>query len=73
MVEQVTMWQACGQLFTNQDDAVGFERRQEMITKVEEFLHSRDVDRQEAESVALIISENLGWFRTVLDAAAGKG
>ena len=73
MVEQVTKWVAYGKGFDTEAEAVKYEREQDLILKITEFLYNRDVDRSEAEDAAQIISENLGWFRTVLDDAAGKG
>jgi hypothetical protein len=73
MVEKVTKWAAYGRLFDSEAEAINHERKQDLITKITDFLYMRNIDHDAAEDTARIISANLGWFRTVLDAAAGKG
>lgn len=71
MIEKVTMWRAGGQLFNSEAEALAYQRKQELITKITEFLYDRgDITHGDAEEVARTIGENLGWFRTVMDAAA---
>jgi hypothetical protein len=61
-----------GEIFATEAEAVASEARQELIHQIERFLIERDVDRGEARGVARLVSENLGWFRTVMDDAATR-
>ena len=75
MAKQVTRWEAeDGVMFDSEAEALAYERRQRHLVQLAEFFVRRDIiGRDDADDVARAMMTNLGWFRTVLDSAAGEG
>lgn len=73
MAEQVAYWKAAdGKLFDTQAEAETHEHAAAFRVKIAAFLVENNISQLEAADVAVLMSKNLGWFRTVMDDAAAK-
>ena len=74
MARKITVWEALdGTRFDTAEEATRHDATMSLRADIATFLIKRDIISTEADDVARIISQNLGWFRTRLDAAAIRG
>jgi hypothetical protein len=73
MAKQITMWEAeDGTRFNTADEAAHHDAALRLRNDIRTFLTGHDIASFDAADVARIISQNVSWFRTRLDAAAGE-
>ena len=73
MAKQITVWEAeDGTRFNTADEAARHDAAVHLRKDIYNFLVCRDISTGQSHDVARIISQNIGWFRTRLDAAAGE-
>lgn len=72
MAKKITMWQdAAGNLHHTEEEAVCADARISARAKLERFFENQDgVYSDSVDGVVDALLNNLGFFRTVLDAAA---
>lgn len=73
MAKQITVWEAeDGTLHVSAEEAARHDAAMSLRNDIFQFLVCRDISTGQSHDVARIISQNVGWFRTRLDAAAGE-
>lgn len=74
MAKQLIVWEAQdGTRFDTAEEATRHDVAICLRADITKFLIRRDITSNEANDVARIISLNIGWFRSRLDAAAIRG